>query len=63
MILANLWAKKLKQGYSGHSILEEPENLILKNLNLPDFLLEKITPTIIAELNEGSFLDDLFDAA
>ena len=63
VILANLWAKKLKQGYSGHSILEEPETLILKNLNLPDFLLEKITPTIIAELNEGSFLDDLFDAA
>ena len=63
VILANFWAKKIKQGYSGHSILEEPEILILKNLNLPDFLLEKITPTIIAELNEGSFLDDLFDAA
>ena len=63
VILANLWAKKLKKGYSGHSTLEEPESLILQNLNLPDSLLEKITPTIIAELNEGSFLDDLFDAA
>ena len=63
VIMANLWAKKLKKGYSGHSTLEEPESLILQNLNLPDSILEKITPTIIAELNEGSFLDDLFDAA
>jgi HD-like signal output (HDOD) protein len=63
VILANCWAKKLKQGYSGYSYIEEPEGLILKNLNLPDSLLEKITPTIIVELKEGSFLDDLFEAA
>lgn len=63
VILANCWAKKLKQGYSGHSCIEEPESMILKNLTLQESMLEEITPTIIAELNEGSFLDDLFEAA
>jgi hypothetical protein len=37
--------------------------MILKNLTLQESMLEEITPTIIAELNEGSFLDDLFEAA
>jgi hypothetical protein len=63
VILANCWAKKLKEGYSGHSCIEEPESMILKNLTLQESMLEEITPTIIAELNEGSFLDDLFEAA
>ena len=63
VILANFCAKQLKQGYSGHSKIEEPSRLILKNLNFPESLLEKITPTILAELKEGSFIDDLFEAA
>ena len=63
VILANYLAKKLKQGYSGHSVIEEPVSLILNNLILPEIFLEEITPPILAELQQGSFLDDMLNVA
>ncbi len=62
VILANHLAKMLRIGYSGHPTHDEPVGMILKNLKLEDGHLEKITPTILAELGQGSFLDDLLSA-
>ena len=63
VILANHLARNLDVGYSGHSKCEEPVQLILKNLDLQEAIMQKITPTIIAELKQGSFLDELLETA
>ena len=63
VILANHLARSLHVGYSGHSKCEEPVQLILKNLDLQEAFMQKITPTIIAELKQGSFLDELLETA
>ena len=62
VILANYLAKKNKVGYSGHSVLEEPVDMILKNLSLSVKQLDELNPIILLELKNGSFLDELICA-
>ena len=62
VILANYLTKKLKFGYSGHSSLNDPIKTILSNLSLGQERLEKITPGIVAEIEQSSILDDLLCA-